>query len=105
MNRCSLLIARRSLLPLILGVGACSTYTACAPTVSKAGAPAASPQTTGHFSRDIVVGEFEGAAWEGWGAQGDAFGSGPALGRRVAQLDIRGHHGVGAASSELAGDK
>lgn len=53
---------------------------------------------------DIVVGEFENAGFGPWVAQGTAFGTGPALGTRPAQLGVRGFRGNGIASSELAGD-
>ena len=69
-----------------------------------ASAAAGAAKTGSDLSRDIVIGEFEGADWDGWTAQGTAFGTGPALGRKAWDLDIRGNHGVGAASSELAGD-
>jgi sucrose-6-phosphate hydrolase SacC (GH32 family) len=68
---------------------------------------AASPHAAfagGGHAPDIVIGEFEGADWSGWTAAGDAFGTGPARGRRLPELEIQGAHGNGAASSELAGD-
>jgi fructan beta-fructosidase len=95
MNRTSRRLAQRGLLSAVLGAAVCTTYTACAPRPSVAGAA----------NSDIVVAEFENTGWDGWVAQGTAFGSGPALGVRVGQLDIRGNHGSGSASSELDGDK
>lgn len=57
-----------------------------------------------HAADDIVLGEFEGAGYGRWVAQGTAFGTGPALGARPGQLQVRGFRGNGIASSELAGD-
>jgi len=57
-----------------------------------------------HAAADIVVGEFESAGYGQWVAQGTAFGTGPALGTRPAQLGVRGFRGNGMASSELEGD-
>jgi cytochrome c553 len=37
---------------------------------------------------DLVVADFEGETWEGWTAEGDAFGAGP-----VHQDDVPGHQG------------
>ncbi|BDI30740.1 2,6-beta-D-fructofuranosidase [Capsulimonas corticalis] len=51
-----------------------------------------------------MIGEFEGVDFGGWTTTGTAFGSGPALGARLGELEIQGAHGNGAASSELAGD-
>ncbi len=56
-------------------------------------------------AKDIVIGDFEGAGWGNWVAQGTAFGTGPALGTRPAGLREEGVRGSGVASSELAGDK
>ena len=53
---------------------------------------------------DIIIGEFEGSTWNGWAAQGDAFGTGPAIGQKVRQLEIEGARGNGVASSERDGD-
>ncbi|MEO7714764.1 MAG: glycoside hydrolase family 32 protein [Capsulimonas sp.] len=98
MNRTSRRLTQRGLLSAVLGAAVCTTYTACAPRPSAA-------VVAGAANSDIVVAEFENAGWDGWVARGTAFGSGPALGVRVGQLDIRGNHGSGSASSELDGDK
>jgi fructan beta-fructosidase len=53
---------------------------------------------------DVVVGEFEGAEFAPWTAEGDAFAKGPARGALPAALEIRGVRGDGVASSEQDGD-
>lgn len=58
-----------------------------------------------YAANDIIVGDFEGTRFENWVATGTAFGSGPALGNRIGELEIGGARGNGAASSELEGDK
>mgnify|MGYP001056582960 CR=1 FL=1 len=53
---------------------------------------------------DLVIGEFEGAGFAPWTAEGDAFARGPARGAKAAELEIRGGRGDGVASSEQDGD-
>ena len=81
----------KALIPLAAGAAMLSLYVSH-PAAAGAG-------------NDVVIGDFETAGWNGWTAQGSAFGAGPVLGaRNTSRLDIQGVRGNGAASSELDGD-
>lgn len=56
------------------------------------------------FTNDLMLGDFEGSSYSPWKTEGTAFAKGPATGKRLAQLEIAGARGNGAASSEIDGD-
>lgn len=54
---------------------------------------------------DIVIADFEGKTFnEGWTVEGDAFGSGPAMGALEGQQDVKGFEGHGLLNSFHGGD-
>ncbi|MEZ6106129.1 MAG: DUF1549 and DUF1553 domain-containing protein [Pirellulaceae bacterium] len=55
-------------------------------------------------SADIVLADFEGATYDGWQAEGEAFGTGPAQGTLPGQMVVTGFAGRGLVNSFLHGD-
>ena len=66
-------------------------------TLAIAADPAAKPA-------DIILGDFESAAFDGWIATGTAFGDGPTQADLFKKLEIDNADGHGVASSERDGD-
>jgi fructan beta-fructosidase len=53
---------------------------------------------------DILVSDFEGAAYGDWKAAGEAFGPGPARGTLAGQMEVSGFLGKGLVNSFFKGD-
>ena len=66
-------------------------------------AAAATAQQSGR--PDILVADFEGEDYDGWKADGDAFGTGPAHGTLRGQMHVSGFKGKGLVNSFLQGDR
>jgi len=55
--------------------------------------------------KDIVIADFEGKTYgEGWKAEGEAFGLGPARGTLPGQMKVSGFHGKGLVNTYFKGD-
>jgi fructan beta-fructosidase len=58
-----------------------------------------------HAADDIVIADFEGGRYGGWGVEGEAFGGAPANGTLPGQTPVSGYEGEGLANSFVGGDK
>ena len=55
-------------------------------------------------AKDILIADFESEMYQGWTAEGDAFGKGPAKGTLEGQMTVSGFQGKGLVNSFLEGD-